>query len=218
VSVKPVIQVIQTRATAGVSQPRSVVVKVPGAQGPTGAQGPQGEQGIQGVQGVQGVQGPQGDTGPQGPQGDVGPQGPQGDIGPQGPQGIQGIQGIQGDPGLGVPTPIGSEGQVITASGSIAVWADPVASISALTDVDEGSGFADGDILIYDGVGLVWVPGAPAAGAKGGGDDKVFWENDQTVDFDYTITSGQNAVTAGPVTIQSGVTVTVPVGSDWTVV
>jgi hypothetical protein len=62
------------------------------------------------------------------------------------------------------------------------------------------------------------VPGAAAAGAKGGGDDKVFWENDQTVDTNYTITSGQNAGTFGPITVQSGVTVTVPSGSEWTVV
>ena len=64
----------------------------------------------------------------------------------------------------------------------------------------------------------MWVPGAPAAGAKGGGDDKVFWENDQTVDTDYSITSGQNAGTFGPVTIQSGITVTIPAGSEWSIV
>jgi hypothetical protein len=97
-------------------------------------------------------------------------------------------------------------------------WSDPVASVSALTDVDEGAGFQDGDILIYDGTGLVWVPGAPAAGAKGGGDDKVFWENDKTVDTNYSITAGQNAGTFGPVTIQSGITVTIPAGSEWSIV
>jgi hypothetical protein len=119
---------------------------------------------------------------------------------------------------LGVPDPIGTEGQVVTVSSGTAIWANPVASISALTDVDEGSGFQDGDILIYDGIFDVWVPGPQTAGAKGGGDDKVFWENDQTVDTSYTITTGQNAVTAGPITVQSGVTVTVPSGSEWTIV
>lgn len=55
-------------------------------------------------------------------------------------------------------------------------------------------------------------------GASGGGTDQVFYENDQTVTTNYTITSGKNAVTAGPVTINSGVTVTVPSGSAWVIV
>ena len=57
-----------------------------------------------------------------------------------------------------------------------------------------------------------------SAGATGAGDDRVFWENDQSVTTSYEITAGQNAMTAGPVTIQSGVTVTVPSGSEWTIV
>lgn len=58
----------------------------------------------------------------------------------------------------------------------------------------------------------------PVAGAKGAGTDKVFWENDQNVTASYTITSGQNAMSAGPITVDSGVTVTIPSGSTWTVV
>lgn len=53
---------------------------------------------------------------------------------------------------------------------------------------------------------------------QGGGADQVFVENDQTVTTNYTITSGKNAMSAGPVTINSGVTVTIPTGSVWTVV
>ena len=56
------------------------------------------------------------------------------------------------------------------------------------------------------------------AGAAGGGTDQVFWENDQTVNTNYTITDGQNAMSAGPITIASGVTVTVGAGEVWTVV
>ena len=43
-------------------------------------------------------------------------------------------------------------------------------------------------------------------------------ENDTTITANYTITSGRNAVSAGPITVNSGVTVTVPTGSVWTVV
>jgi hypothetical protein len=51
----------------------------------------------------------------------------------------------------------------------------------------------------------------------GGGSDKVFWENDTTVTTSYTITTGKNAVSAGPITINNGATVTIPTGSEWTI-
>ena len=52
----------------------------------------------------------------------------------------------------------------------------------------------------------------------GGGSNKVFFENDTNVTADYTITDGKNAMSAGPITIDSGVTVTVGTGETWTVV
>ena len=57
-----------------------------------------------------------------------------------------------------------------------------------------------------------------AGGATGGGTNQVFYENEINITDDYTITAGTNAVSAGPITIDSGVTVTVPSGSEWTVV
>lgn len=54
--------------------------------------------------------------------------------------------------------------------------------------------------------------------ANGGGTDAVFYENDQTVNNDYTLTANKNAMSAGPVTVTSGKTVTVPPGASWTVV
>jgi hypothetical protein len=44
------------------------------------------------------------------------------------------------------------------------------------------------------------------------------YENSATISANYTIGSGNNAMSAGPITINSGVTVTVPTGSTWTVV
>jgi hypothetical protein len=52
----------------------------------------------------------------------------------------------------------------------------------------------------------------------GGGSNKVFFENDTNVTADYTITDGKNAMSAGPITIDNGVTVTVGTGETWTVV
>jgi hypothetical protein len=57
-----------------------------------------------------------------------------------------------------------------------------------------------------------------AGGATGAGGDEIFWENGQTVTTSYTITSGTNAMSAGPITIDTAATVTIPVGSTWTVV
>ena len=42
--------------------------------------------------------------------------------------------------------------------------------------------------------------------------------NSATISTNYTITDGDNAISAGPVTLATGVTVTVPSGSVWTVV
>ena len=57
-----------------------------------------------------------------------------------------------------------------------------------------------------------------SAGATGGGSDEVFYENDQAVTTNYTITNGKNAMAAGPITINSGVTVTVGSGETLTIV
>lgn len=64
--------------------------------------------------------------------------------------------------------------------------------------------------------GVSW--GQIGAGATGEGGDSVFFENHQTVTTSYTITSGKNAMSSGPITIASGVTVTVPSGSTWVIV
>jgi hypothetical protein len=45
-----------------------------------------------------------------------------------------------------------------------------------------------------------------------------FVENDATISVNQTITTGRNAMSAGPVSIDSGVSVTVPSGSVWTIV
>ena len=48
--------------------------------------------------------------------------------------------------------------------------------------------------------------------ARGGNSDQVFFENSTIVTANYTITSGKNAVVVGPLTVNSGVTLTVPSG------
>ena len=53
---------------------------------------------------------------------------------------------------------------------------------------------------------------------RGGGNDSVFFENDQEVTVDYTISTSKNAMSAGPIGIATGITVTIPSGSTWTIV
>lgn len=87
-----------------------------------------------------------------------------------------------------------------------------------LTAYKDGSIITSGIVtaaqFVGDGSALTNV----TAAATGGGSDEVFYENDQTVTTDYTLTAGKNAMSAGPITINSSVTITVPAGAAWTVV
>jgi hypothetical protein len=67
-----------------------------------------------------------------------------------------------------------------------------------------------------DGSNLTNLP--PSAPVGGSASNKVFFENDKVVSVNYQITSTKNAMTAGPVTINSGIGVTVPSGCAWTIV
>ena len=52
-------------------------------------------------------------------------------------------------------------------------------------------------------------------GAQGGG---VFQVNNETANIDYTIQTGQNAFSVGPITVASGVTITVSSGQKWVII
>ena len=58
----------------------------------------------------------------------------------------------------------------------------------------------------------------PGSGAKGGAGNLVFWENPTSVTVSYSISAGANAGSFGPISIDNGVTVTVPTGSTWSIV
>lgn len=73
---------------------------------------------------------------------------------------------------------------------------------------------ADKKLYITDGTQVYAITG----GATGGGTDQIFVQNGQTVTYDYSIPSGQNAMSTGPIAIASGVTVTIPAGSVWAVI
>ena len=64
---------------------------------------------------------------------------------------------------------------------------------------------------VYDG--SAWA-------AVGGGNTTTqgLYEMANTISANYSITSGNNAMSAGPITINSGVSVTIPSGSRWAIV
>tara|TARA_R110002153_G_scaffold95673_13_gene229607 strand:- start:1842 stop:2240 length:399 start_codon:yes stop_codon:yes gene_type:complete len=68
-----------------------------------------------------------------------------------------------------------------------------------------------GQFLTTDGTTADW---ASVDGAKEG----VLWENSQTLATSYSIPTGKSAVTAGPVTLGSGVTVALGATSRWVIV
>ena len=92
-------------------------------------------------------------------------------------------------------------------------------SFQAATGATGATGY---DIIANNGGGWEVVSGAVITGVsdqpKGGGTNRVFFENDIIVTDNYTITTNKNALTAGPVSVAAGVTVTVPAGSTWTVI
>ena len=56
-------------------------------------------------------------------------------------------------------------------------------------------------------------------GSSGGSGGSGFLvENSQTVSANYTITTGKSAMSAGPITIDTNIIVTVPTGSRWVIV
>ena len=59
--------------------------------------------------------------------------------------------------------------------------------------------------------------GQLGGGATGGGGDEVFVENGVTVTNSYTLSAGKNAESVGPITINSGATVTIPSDQRWVV-
>jgi len=98
---------------------------------------------------------------------------------------------------------IGSSGQVLTVAGGLPTWATPASGLPSQT------GNA-GKYLTTDGTNASWS----STGAAAGG---AIYVNNTTISQNYTIASGQNGFTVGPVTIDSGYSVTVSSGQRWVV-
>ena len=99
----------------------------------------------------------------------------------------------------------------LSGSGATSINAQIVANAVGANELNVSGNGTSGQVLTSDGDGtFTW--------ATSGAIDDIFYENSTTVSSDYTLTTGKNAMSAGPITINSGITVTVPSGSTWTVV
>lgn len=112
-----------------------------------------------------------------------------------------------------VPSLLSVSGSPITSSGTLAI----TYSGTALPVANGGTGLTAvgtvGNVLTSNG--SIWVSSAPVSSNITA---QALFENAAIIAANYTIGSGNNAVSAGPITINSGVVVTVPSGSVWVVV
>jgi hypothetical protein len=116
------------------------------------------------------------------------------------------------------PAIFNAAADVIEAQGSavdvIEAW-----NLDDLNDVTYGTALAEGQVLVYSTAVSAWVNGtATGGGGSGNVADDVIQPNFNTISNNYTFPDGYNGVSAGPVTIASGATVTVGTASAWSIV
>ena len=93
------------------------------------------------------------------------------------------------------------------------------AGISQTTGVITAINFVGtGNTVKYNAATSTIDVAISGGGAVGTGTDQVFYQNDQTVTLDYSIEAGKNAMSAGPIAIAASKTVTIPSGSEWSIV
>jgi len=119
-----------------------------------------------------------------------------------------------------------------TLSGNLTITGDITSAGAASTQFRAAVGISSAGTVIGAGITQLNFVGAGntfqvdgntmditiSGGARGNGGNNIFFENDITVTSDYEITTGKNAMSGGPITIDNGVTVTIPSGSTWTIV
>lgn len=151
----------------------------------------------------------------------------------------QSINSIDDITDVSIVSPL--DGQVLSYNATAGEWVNSTIDVSATTiadsaplDAQQGDAWFDsssGYLYIYydDGVGTgQWVEVKANSADTGALEARVdtleskadfpIQLNTQTIAANYTIPSGYNGMSAGPITISSGVVVTIPAGSSWSIV
>jgi hypothetical protein len=74
-----------------------------------------------------------------------------------------------------------------------------------------------GATIVLPPAGVTFDDGTVQTTAAYMGANNCMFENNMTITDDYTITTGRSASSVGPITIDGGVTVTIPGGSNWVI-
>jgi hypothetical protein len=121
---------------------------------------------------------------------------------------------------------IGTNGYVLTSNGTTASWAAASSGVTVTNDTSTATAlyptFTSATSGSISGVSvtstkLTFVPTTGSLTAPQTVASNGLVVNSNTVSASYSIPSGSSATSAGPMTVASGVTVTVPSGSRWVV-
>ena len=112
---------------------------------------------------------------------------------------------------LTLPVDIQANKILTTDANGQTSWTNSAANLTSIPAAN-----ITGTLPAIDGSNLTGLQAGATGGNSGG--NAVFWENQQTVTHDYSISANRNAGSFGPITINSGITVTVPSTSNWTIV
>ena len=125
------------------------------------------------------------------------------------------------------PSQTGNSGEYLTTDGTNTSWAPIVAGASLSNDTSTASNlfplFASATsgtptTIFTSNAKLLYKPSTGEFSATVPRASNGIFVNTQAIAADYTIAATDNGMSAGPVSVNSGITVTVSSGSTWTVV
>ena len=120
--------------------------------------------------------------------------------------------GVDTSEGAGSPSLVIGTGTSVGSGTKLTLTPDGTLDLKSEKLKLNGSGGSDGQVLTTDGSGGVsWEDGSGNTTSSG------LYEHAHTISADYTIATGNNAFSAGPVTVDDGYSVTVPSGSTWVI-
>ena len=109
-------------------------------------------------------------------------------------------------------TAAGLSATLAVASGGTGLTTTPT---NGQIDIGNGTGFTRATLTAGSNVTITNGAGSITIAASGGGSSGPVLESYQTISSNYSVTAGSNAFSVGPVSVATGVAVTVPTGQVW---